>query len=148
MAADPTANPAVVPAASAPPTDAAATGGLATVWNVISGDTFEVCVGVTRGQVELKRITMAGVIAPRLGLKTQQVLRGGSTHFPGHCSGGGGLVVRLVVGLVWLCMAAPMVWPVFSCIPSHILCCILSRIWSVLLGRELALQSDGQGVQE
>eukprot|EP00392_Amoebophrya_sp_AT5.2_P007904 g7923.t1 len=73
MAADPTANPAVVPAASAPPTDAAATGGLATVWNVISGDTFEVCVGVTRGQVELKRITMAGVIAPRLGLKTQQV---------------------------------------------------------------------------
>jgi len=78
-------------------------------------------------------------------LLSATILRRGSTHFPGDCSGGGSLVGPVVVGLVW---CGPWRWAVWSCIPSHILCCILSRIWSVLLGRELALQSDGQGVQE
>eukprot|EP00392_Amoebophrya_sp_AT5.2_P013823 g13955.t1 len=33
-------------------------------------------------------------------IKPMVILRRGSTYFPGHCSGGGGLVVRLVIGLV------------------------------------------------
>ncbi|CAD7961464.1 unnamed protein product [Amoebophrya sp. A120] len=64
------AAPGAVPQAAPAPT---AEGGVANVWNVISGDTFEVCMGVNKGHVDLKRITIAGILAPRLGIKSQQV---------------------------------------------------------------------------
>lgn len=46
--------------------------GAGTVWNVVSGDSLEVCLGVANGVPTLKKITLAGVIAPRLGIRTQQ----------------------------------------------------------------------------
>ncbi|CAD7971719.1 unnamed protein product [Amoebophrya sp. A25] len=47
--------------------------GVAAVWNVVSGDQFEICMGVNKGHVELKKIAIAGVTAPRMGLKSLQV---------------------------------------------------------------------------
>ena len=60
---------AAAPSAGPPSTEA----GVAGVWNVLSGDTFEVCLGVTKGQPNLKKISLAGISAPRLGLKSLQV---------------------------------------------------------------------------
>lgn len=52
--------------ASSTPADKSASG-TGVVWNIVSGDTFEVCVDRgTNGKPVLKRVTLAGVNVPRL----------------------------------------------------------------------------------
>jgi len=46
--------------------------GVGMVWNVVSGDTIEVCVDVKSGNAQFKKITLAGVMAPKLGIGAGQ----------------------------------------------------------------------------
>ena len=44
-----------------------------TVYQVLSGDTIEVCLGTRQDRMILRRLTLAGVQAPRMGLKTSNM---------------------------------------------------------------------------
>jgi len=60
---------------AAPPKEAEVPAqGAGTVFEVRSGDTIVVCTGtLPSGELNLRQITLAGVQAPRLGLKTTSV---------------------------------------------------------------------------